>query len=158
MCININLLLTNIYHLLSFYIFSICRYSDYEHGMFRVLFLQYDRPIGFQIINNGMGCCPSSRSYSLRKVLSYLLCLIGFGNNTNSYLSFIFVKLATFRGWIPRSGFDMEGNYYNFTYNCKWGTISTSQSIHGLTTAASVWLAAAVGVAVGGGSRLYIVR
>ena len=35
---------------------------------------------------------------------------------------------------------------------------STSQSIHGLTTAASVWLAAAVGVAVGGGSRLYIVR
>eukprot|EP00571_Detonula_confervacea_P014880 CAMPEP_0172304652 /NCGR_PEP_ID=MMETSP1058-20130122/6038_1 /TAXON_ID=83371 /ORGANISM="Detonula confervacea, Strain CCMP 353" /LENGTH=208 /DNA_ID=CAMNT_0013015979 /DNA_START=377 /DNA_END=1003 /DNA_ORIENTATION=+ len=34
---------------------------------------------------------------------------------------------------------------------------STSQSVHGLTTAASVWLSAAVGVAVSGGSRLYIV-
>ena len=32
-----------------------------------------------------------------------------------------------------------------------------SQEVHGLTTAASVWLAAAVGVAVGGGRRLYIV-
>jgi len=32
-----------------------------------------------------------------------------------------------------------------------------SQQVHGLTTAASVWLAAAVGVAVGGGRRLYIV-
>lgn len=34
---------------------------------------------------------------------------------------------------------------------------STSQEVHGLTTAASVWLSAAVGVAVGGGRRLYIV-
>jgi len=34
---------------------------------------------------------------------------------------------------------------------------STSQEVHGLTTAASVWLSAAVGVAVGGGQRLYIV-
>lgn len=34
---------------------------------------------------------------------------------------------------------------------------STSQSVHGMTTAASVWLSAAVGVAVGGGHRLYIV-
>lgn len=34
---------------------------------------------------------------------------------------------------------------------------STSESVHGLTTAASVWLAAVVGVAVGGGRRLYIV-
>jgi len=33
---------------------------------------------------------------------------------------------------------------------------STSQEVHGLTTAASVWLSAAVGVAVGGGRRLYI--
>ena len=35
--------------------------------------------------------------------------------------------------------------------------VSESQEVHGLTTAASVWLAAAVGVAVGGGRRLYIV-
>ena len=35
---------------------------------------------------------------------------------------------------------------------------STSQSVHGLTTAASVWLAAAVGVAISGGRRLYLVR
>lgn len=34
---------------------------------------------------------------------------------------------------------------------------NSSQEIHGLTTAASVWLSAAVGVAVGGGRRLYIV-
>lgn len=34
---------------------------------------------------------------------------------------------------------------------------SESQEVHGLTTAASVWLAAAVGTSVGGGSRLYIV-
>lgn len=34
---------------------------------------------------------------------------------------------------------------------------TSSQEVHGLTTAASVWLSAAVGVAVGGGSRLYIV-
>lgn len=34
---------------------------------------------------------------------------------------------------------------------------SSSQEVHGLTTAASVWLSAAVGVAVGGGRRLYIV-
>jgi len=33
---------------------------------------------------------------------------------------------------------------------------TTSQEVHGLTTAASVWLSAAVGVAVGGGRRLYI--
>jgi uncharacterized membrane protein YhiD involved in acid resistance len=32
-----------------------------------------------------------------------------------------------------------------------------SQEVHGLTTAASVWLSAAVGVAVGGGRRLYMV-
>lgn len=31
------------------------------------------------------------------------------------------------------------------------------QEVHGLTTAASVWLSAAVGVAIGGGQRLYIV-
>jgi hypothetical protein len=39
------------------------------------------------------------------------------------------------------------------------GSTSTDgpQEVHGLTTAASVWLAAAVGVAVGGGRRLYIV-
>ncbi|KAK1743771.1 MgtC family protein [Skeletonema marinoi] len=36
-------------------------------------------------------------------------------------------------------------------------TVKNSQQVHGLTTAASVWLAAAVGVAVGGGRRLYIV-
>mmetsp|Transcript_7107 Transcript_7107/g.15556 ORF Transcript_7107/g.15556 Transcript_7107/m.15556 type:complete len:389 (+) Transcript_7107:124-1290(+) len=34
---------------------------------------------------------------------------------------------------------------------------NSSQEVHGLTTAASVWLSAAVGVAVGGGRRLYIV-
>ncbi|KAL3791273.1 LOW QUALITY PROTEIN: hypothetical protein HJC23_000890, partial [Cyclotella cryptica] len=34
---------------------------------------------------------------------------------------------------------------------------TSSQEVHGLTTAASVWLSAAVGVAVGGGKRLYIV-
>ena len=34
---------------------------------------------------------------------------------------------------------------------------TSSQEVHGLTTAASVWLSAAVGVAVGGGRRLYIV-
>ena len=34
---------------------------------------------------------------------------------------------------------------------------NTSQEVHGLTTAASVWLSAAVGVAIGGGRRLYIV-
>lgn len=34
---------------------------------------------------------------------------------------------------------------------------ATTQEVHGLTTAASVWLSAAVGVAVGGGRRLYIV-
>merc|ERR1719232_654918 len=34
---------------------------------------------------------------------------------------------------------------------------ATSQEVHGLTTPASVWLSAAVGVAVGGGRRLYIV-
>lgn len=34
---------------------------------------------------------------------------------------------------------------------------NSSQEVHGLTTAASVWLSAAVGVAVGGGKRLYIV-
>jgi len=33
---------------------------------------------------------------------------------------------------------------------------SSSQEVHGLTTAASVWLSAAVGVAVGGGRRLYV--
>ncbi|KAL9190710.1 hypothetical protein ACHAXT_000416 [Thalassiosira profunda] len=34
---------------------------------------------------------------------------------------------------------------------------TSAQEVHGLTTAASVWLSAAVGVAVGGGRRLYIV-
>ena len=34
----------------------------------------------------------------------------------------------------------------------------SSQSVHGLTTSASVWLSAAVGVAVSGGRRLYLVR
>ena len=34
---------------------------------------------------------------------------------------------------------------------------TSSQEVHGLTTAASVWLSAAVGVAVSGGRRLYIV-
>ena len=37
-------------------------------------------------------------------------------------------------------------------------TVSSSQSVHGLTTSASVWLSAAVGVAVSGGRRLYLVR
>ena len=70
---------------------------------------------------------PSGKSYHLCNQL----CLIGFGNNTNSYLSFIFnMKLATFRGWIPWSWFDMEGNYYNFTYNCKWGTINKHLSVN----------------------------
>ena len=100
----------------------------------RIMLLQYDRPVSFQIINNGLGCRPSCRRYPLRKVLSFVYMLIGIGNNcTNkftSHSSLSIVKRATFRGWILGRWFDMEGYYYNFTYNCKWGTINEHFTKH----------------------------
>ena len=96
--------------------------------MFRVLLLQYGRPIGIQIINNGMGCRPSSCSCTFRKVLSYvhLLCLIGYTN----YNHLSFIETCNFRGWIPRSWFDMEGYNDNYTHNYKWGTINEHFSVN----------------------------
>jgi len=56
------------------------------------------------------------------------------------------------------AGLIWKGSTTTALKNIDGGVVtSTSESVHGLTTAASVWLAAAVGVAVGGGRRLYIV-
>ena len=58
---------------------------------------------------------------------------------------------------LSRDRINLERKYIDIEeYRWQNGTMR-GQEVHGLTTAASVWLAAAVEVAVGGGRRLHIV-